>query len=464
MKALFAKTLFAERALLAEGWARDVRVTLGDDGRIAAVAPGARAEAGDERLGGRILLPAPANLHSHAFQRAMAGMTEARGPEISRGAKDSFWTWRTLMYRFLETLNPEDIEAIAALVQVEMAEAGYAAVAEFHYLHNQPGGIAYDNPAELSARIAAAAAATGLGLTLMPVLYVFGGCDGRALTGGQLRFACDLGRFGRIVEGAVEATRALPGDTRVGVAPHSLRAVPPDVVREAAYLRPHEPIHIHAAEQVAEVAEVEAAHGHRPVALLLEMGIDARWCLIHATHMVPSETEGLARSGAVAGLCPITESSLGDGIFDGERLLNAGGVFGVGSDSNIRISLSEELRTLEYTQRLGERARAVLAGPGSTGRVLLESALAGGARALGRDAGAIAAGRLADLMTLDGDNLALAGLDGDMALDGWIFAGDDRAVTDVWSAGRRLVTGGRHFARDAVEARYRSVIARLRAA
>ncbi|HSF95457.1 MAG TPA: formimidoylglutamate deiminase [Thermohalobaculum sp.] len=454
------RTLFAGRALLAQGWARDVRVAIGADGRIAAVEAGAVPQPGDERLGARILLPAPCNLHSHAFQRAMAGMTEARGP----GGRDSFWTWRTLMYRFLEALSPDDIEAIAALVQIEMAEAGYAAVGEFHYLHNQPGGAAYDNPAELAARIAAAAAQTGLGLTLLPVLYVFGGCDGRPLAGGQLRFSCDFARFGRIVEGSVDAVKTLPADTRVGVAPHSLRAVPPDLVREAMYLRPHDPIHIHAAEQVAEVAEVEAAHGARPVALLLEMGIDARWCLIHCTHMQPAETIGLAKSGAVAGLCPITESNLGDGIFDGSRFRDAGGLFGIGSDSNIRISLGEELRTLEYSQRLGEQARAVLALPGSTGRVLLETALAGGARACGRDAGAIGIGKLADLMTLDGDNLALAGLDGDMALDGWIFAGDDRAVADVWSAGRRLVTGGRHHARDAVEARYRAVIARLRAA
>jgi len=346
-----------------------------------------------------------------------------------------------------------------------MAEAGYAAVAEFHYLHNQPGGAPYDAPAELASRIAAAAGETGLGLTLMPVLYVFGGCDHRAPSGGQLRFACDFARYARVVEGAVDATRALPGDTRVGVAPHSLRAVPPELVREAAWLRPENPIHIHAAEQVAEVAEVEATHGARPVALLLDrVGLDASWCVIHVTNMVPSETAGLARSGAVAGLCPTTESNLGDGIFDGERFLQAGGLFGIGSDSNIRIALSEELRTLEYSQRLAERARAVLAGPGSTGRVLFEAALAGGARASGRDAGDIAESRLADLMTLDVDNMALAGLDGDMALDGWIFTGDDRAVQDVWSAGRRLVSAGRHFARDAVEARYRRVIARLRAA
>jgi formimidoylglutamate deiminase len=454
------RTLFCARALLADGWAKDVRVSLGGDGRIADVESGVAASPEDERLDGRILLPAPANLHSHAFQRAMAGMTEARGP----GGKDSFWTWRTLMYRFLEALSPEDIEAIAALVQVEMAEAGYAAVGEFHYLHNRPGGGHYDNPAELSARIAAAASQTGLGLTLLPVLYVFGGCDRRALAGGQLRFASDLAHFGRIVEGAVDAVGALPGDARVGVAPHSLRAVPPDVVREASFLRPQDPIHIHVAEQVAEVTEVEGAYGRRPVALLLEQGIDARWCLIHATQMVPSEAEGLARSGAVAGLCPITESNLGDGIFDGARFREAAGVFGVGSDSNVRISLSEELRVLEYSQRLGLRARAVLAGPGSSGRVLLEGAAAGGAKACGRDAGAIAVGKLADLLTLDADNLALAGLDGDMALDGWIFGGDDGAVRDVWSAGRRLVTGGRHYAREAVEARYRAVAAKLRAA
>jgi formimidoylglutamate deiminase len=461
--------LYAERALLAGGWARDVRVTLGADGLISGVETGAGAQAGDEVLTGRILLPAAANLHSHAFQRAMAGMTEARGPDAS----DSFWTWRTLMYRFLETLSPGEVEAIATLVQVEMAEAGYAAVGEFHYLHNQPGGVAYDNPAEMAERIAAAAAQTGLGLTMLPVLYMQGGCDGRELAGGQRRFSCGLDEYQRILAGAVKAVADLPGDARVGVAPHSLRAVPLDAVREVARLRPDDPVHIHAAEQVAEVAEVEAAHGARPVALLLDqVGIDARWCLIHTTHMEPAETVGLARSGAVSGLCPITESNLGDGIFDGVRFREAGGVFGIGSDSNIRISMSEELRTLEYSLRLGGRARAVMAGPGSqvsgsqvsgsTGRVLFEGALAGGARACGRDFGVIEVGRLADLMTLDGDNLALAGLDGDMALDGWLFAGDDGAVSDVWSAGRRLVTGGRHFAREAIEARFRAVLARLR--
>ncbi|MDH3666513.1 MAG: formimidoylglutamate deiminase [Paracoccaceae bacterium] len=448
--------LFAERALLPTGWSRNQRVTLGTDGHIERVESAAAPEPGDDVLAGRILLPAPANLHSHAFQRAMAGMTEARGS----GGQDSFWTWRTLMYRFLEALTPEDVQSIAAMVQVEMAEAGYAAVGEFHYLHNPPGGGTYDDPGEIARRIAVAADETGLGLTLLPVLYVQGGCDGRALVGGQLRFSCNPEAYLRIAD---SARPDLADDTRIGIAPHSLRAVPPEILGEAASLSPNGPIHIHAAEQTAEIAEVEAAYGARPVAFLLErtdLGPD--WCVIHATHMTPEETEGLARSGAVAGLCPITESNLGDGIFDGPRFLGTGGNFGVGSDSNIRISLSEELRTLEYSQRLGLRARAVMAGAGSTGRTLFEGAVRGGAQACGRDAGEIAPGKLADLMTLDADHISLSGLDGDMALDGWIFAGDDGAVRDCWSAGRRLVREGRHYAREAVEARFRDTLTRLR--
>jgi formimidoylglutamate deiminase len=303
------KFLFAERALLPGGWARDVRVGMREDGRIAAVETGAEARPGDELLAGRILLPAPANLHSHAFQRAMAGMTEARGPDTKGGERDSFWTWRKLMYRFLGALTPEDVEAIAALVQVEMAEAGYAASAEFHYLHHEPGGGAYDDVAEMATRIAAAADQTGIGLTLLPVLYMQGGCDGRKLAGGQLRFASrDFDEFTRLVEGAAAAVGSLSADAGMGVAPHSLRAVPLEMVREAARLRPDDPVHIHAAEQTAEV-------------------------------------QGLARSGAVAGLCPITESNLGDGIFDGPGFREAGGMFGIGSDSNVDISLAGELRT-----------------------------------------------------------------------------------------------------------------------
>jgi formimidoylglutamate deiminase len=370
--------LFADTALLPSGWARDVRVTIDDDGLIGPVVAGAAPEPGDERLTGRVLLPALANLHSHAFQRAMAGLTEFRA-----GADDDFWSWRSLMYRFLDRLTPEHIEAIAAGVYVEMLEAGYTAVGEFHYLHHRPGGGSYDDIAETSRRILAAARATGIGLTHLPALYAQGGADGAPLAGGQLRFGCDLDRFLALVEGVRAAMKDAPSDNRLGVAPHSLRAVSPQLLAEVTAACPEGPIHIHAAEQTREVAEIEAALGARPVAwLLANAPVDSRWCLIHATHMVPEETEGLARSGAIAGLCPITEANLGDGLFDAPRFRAAGGTFGVGSDSNVRVALAEELRTLEYGQRLRDRRRNVFAGNGlSTGRALYEGALAGGARA-----------------------------------------------------------------------------------
>jgi len=447
--------IWAREALTAQGWQRGVAVTLGDDGRIAAVEAGVapRGERAD------ILLPAPANVHSHAFQRAMAGMTEARGP----AGKDSFWTWRQLMFRFLDRLTPDHVEAIAAFVQMQMLEAGFATNVEFHYLHHRPGGQPYDDIAEMSARIAAAAAATGIGLTLLPVHYRFGGCDRRPLGPGQVRFGTDPESFARLHEGARAALKALPGDTRLGVAPHSLRAVAPEDLGGVVDLAGDGPVHMHLAEQVAEVEEVAAARGARPVEwLLANAGIDGRWCLIHCTQMRPLETRALARSGAVAGLCPITESSLGDGIFDGVRWLGAGGRIAIGSDSNIRVSLSEELRTLEYSQRLRDRCRAALATPGhSTGRRLFEAAVAGGARAAGRGAGTIAPGNWADLLTLDGNAVDLAGRTGDAILDAFIFAGDDRMVSGVWSAGRAMVRAGRHLRHDAIRERYLRAVADL---
>ncbi len=446
--------LNATTALLPGGWASDVRVTIAD-GRIASVETGIPAK---QQLD--CLLPAPVNLHSHTFQRAMAGLTEKRG-----SGQDSFWTWRTLMYRFLERLTPDDVQAIAAMVMMEMAEAGYAAVAEFHYLHHAPGGQTYGNLAEMSAQIAAAAAQTGLGLTHLPVLYERGGCDGRVLASGQLRFGNDMDRFERLWQGAKVALSGLPADTVLGVAPHSLRAVSAESLALAASLAPDAPIHIHVAEQVAEVTEIQAATGQRPVDWLLShQPLDGRWCLIHATQMTPDETETLARSGAVAGLCPITEANLGDGIFDGPRFLSAGGRFGVGSDSNVRIAVSEELRLLEYSQRLGLKSRAVLAEPGrSTGRLLYEEACKGGAQAAARTSGTIAPGQWADLMALDCSGPDLAASKGDTILDTYIFAGDDRMVSAVWSAGRPIVTGGKHVAREGIMARYRAAMTRLRA-
>lgn len=456
-----AASYVADRALLPDGWAENVRVRVGDDGRIADVTANVEPDADDVRLSSRVLLPAPCNLHSHAFQRAMAGLTEARG---SHG-QDSFWTWRTLMYRFLDRMTPDNIEAIAALAYAEMLEAGYAAVGEFHYVHHQPGGDRYDDPAETSLRIAVAANETGIGLTHLPVLYMQGGVDGRALQGGQLRFRWDLDGIADLIGGMRKHVAASLPDAIVGIAPHSLRAVSRDVLATLPQAVPDGPIHIHIAEQLAEIDEVEQAYGARPVdSLLGRLPVDDRWCAIHATHMTPDETEGLARSGAVAGLCPITEANLGDGIFDGVRFLAARGRFGVGTDSNVRIRLAEELRVLEDSQRYRDHGRAVLASETrSAGRMIFECALRGGAQALARSSGALAPGNWADMLALDADDLALAGLEGDTLLDAWIFAADDRVVTDVWSAGRHVVRDGLHIGRDAIEGRARDVLLRLRA-
>ncbi|MBV5257300.1 formimidoylglutamate deiminase [Synechococcus moorigangaii CMS01] len=448
--------IHAGEALLETGWARDVRVVLDGD-RITSIEAGATPQSGDYRTG--MLLPAPANLHSHAFQRAMAGLTERRGADPS----DNFWTWRKAMYAFLDALTPDDVEAIAAFVQMEMLEAGYAANVEFHYLHHGPDGRPYDNLAEMSQRIAAASDTTGIGLTLLPVLYQQGGCDGRPLGAGQIRFGNDISRFERLVDSASDAVKPLPADTRLGISAHSLRAVSREGLAACISLKPDAPLHMHLAEQTGEVEEVLAAYGARPTEwLLANAEIDARWCLIHCTQMTDAETRALARTGAVAGLCPITEGNLGDGIFNGTTWLEAGGRFGVGSDSNVRISLSEELRQLEYSQRLRDRSRAALATrEKSAGRVLLEGVAKGGAQAAGREAGVIAAGKLADLVALDTGHITLEGRSGDLALDSWVFAGDDNMVSDVWTAGRHQVRCGRHINHDAITQRYRATIRRL---
>lgn len=445
--------LFARYALLPDGWAENVRVTLTTEGRIGAVDSGAERGPDDTDLGDRVLLPAQCNLHSHAFQRAMAGLTEHRS-----AGQDSFWTWRDLMYRFVRRLSPEQIEAIAALVYMEMLESGYAAVGEFHYIHHRASGQPYERVTETTERIFAAARDTGIGLTHLPVLYSYGGAGEQALKAGQIRFANDLDGYATLVQEARTVARSeLDADARVGIAPHSLRATSPQQLKVLTRAFRGGPVHIHIAEQPAEVDEVVEWLGDRPVAWLLKhFDVDASWCLVHATHMTREETTELARSGAVAGLCPITEANLGDGIFNGTGFIDAGGRFGIGSDSNVRIALSEELRILEYSQRLRDHARNVLlAGDGSVGGYLYRQSLAGGARALGRESGAVRAGLFADLVALDGGAVALHGLRSDRLLDAWIFAADDRVVTDVWSAGRHCVQEGRHTHRDRIVERYK---------
>ena len=454
-----SNSLWFEHAWLPDGWARDVLVEVLDDGRIGAVrADVAQPNTGVVRLN-HALLPAMANLHSHAHQRAMAGLTERRGP-----TDDSFWTWRALMYRLLSDIQPHHLEAIAALVYKEMLEAGYATVGEFHYLHHSANGAPFSNPAEMCERIASAAQSAGIGLTLLPVRYASGGIDGRPIQGAQARFATRLDQYERLMSGALQAVGKLGGDSTLGIAPHSLRAVPPDELRATLAVGASGPVHIHIAEQQAEVDEVVAHTGARPVRWRLdEVGVNANWCLVHATHLDEVETQMLARSGAVAGLCPITEANLGDGIFNGVAFRELSGVYGVGSDSNVNISLSEELRTLEYSQRLKSEGRARMAAPeSSVGQTLYGDALVGGAKALGRHSGAIEPGRWADLTSLDLRALTFAGASIEQTLDAWIFAGSDAGVvSDVWSAGRHQVIDGVHVNAQEIEANYRTAMSDL---
>lgn len=451
-------SLFFREALLPAGWARDVRVML-DGARIASVQAGAAPQPDDAQYA--VALPGMPNLHSHAFQRAMAGLAEIRGP-----SHDTFWTWREVMYRFALTMRPEDVAAVAAWLYVEMLEAGFTRVAEFHYLHHAPDGTPYANIAEHAVRIAEAASATGIGLTLLPVFYAHGGFGGAEAKPGQRRFINGLDRYAQLLAASRTAVSALPGAV-VGIAPHSLRAATPEELHRNLPLAGDGPIHIHAAEQVLEVEECLAWSGARPVQWLLDtMGADSRWCFIHATHMTAEETRRMARAGVVAGLCPLTEASLGDGIFNATEFAAAGGRFGIGSDSHILIGVAEELRQLEYSQRLRHRQRNVLARTegDSTGRALFTEALAGGAQACGIAAPALVAGASADIVALDASHPSLAFREGDALLDGWIFAARGSAVDAVWAAGRQVVAGGRHVARNAILARYRASLASLMAA
>jgi formimidoylglutamate deiminase len=454
--------LWFESALLPSGWARDVRITA-DGARIAGVASGVEPAPGDERHA--IALPGLPNVHSHAFQRALAGLTERRGPR-----EDSFWSWRELMYQFVARLGPEELEAISALAFAEMLESGFTQVGEFHYLHHDRDGTPFADAAELCARIAAAAAETGIGLTLLPVFYAHGGFGGTPPAPRQRRFITDPDGFARIVEGGRRAIESLTGAS-VGIAPHSLRAVTPQELDAVLALAADGVIHIHIAEQVREVEDCLAWSGRRPVEWLLEHArVDARWCLVHATHADAAELAGIAARGAVVGLCPLTEANLGDGIFAAAGFLAGHGRIGVGSDSNIQIDAAGELRMLEYSQRLALGPRMVGAGgaAASTGRVLFDAALAGGWQALHAAAAPAAPVGLApdaafDLVTLAARHPALSGRSGDEILDSWIFAGGRELIDCVWRAGVKQVSGGRHRAREAIVTRYARALRGLRA-
>jgi formimidoylglutamate deiminase len=449
--------LHFSEALLPFGWSRNVRISVAD-GRITKLEAGVDADRSDERHA--IGLPGLPNLHSHGFQRGMAGLTEINGT-----SSDSFWTWREMMYRFASRVRPEDVEAITAQAYVEMLEAGFTRVGEFHYVHHDPEGAPYDNIGELAERVAAAAQVSGIALTLLPVFYAHAGFGGCAPDEAQRRFISSVDQFGKLMDASRRAVAGCEG-ARLGIAPHSLRAITPDELAFVLPLAAGGPVHIHVAEQMKEVEDCIAWSGSRPVRWLLDhAAVDRRWCLIHATHMIDEEARATAATGAVVGLCPVTEANLGDGVFNAPAFLGASGRFGVGSDSNVLIGAADELRQLEYSQRLVLRARNVTAtaGAGSTGRALFDSALAGGSQALWVSGG-LAQGLAADIVSLDAESPALAGRSGDTVLDSWIFGSRRPLVDCVWRSGRKVVTNGRHHQAEQVAACFRHRLERLLAA
>ncbi|HKG73972.1 MAG TPA: formimidoylglutamate deiminase [Aestuariivirgaceae bacterium] len=449
-------------ALLPQGWANDVAVAVSPEGLIAAVTANETDELGPTIAG--FAVPGMANVHAHAHQRAMAGLAE-----ISSTGTDSFWTWRETMYRFALAMAPAELEAVAAQLYMEALLAGFTSVGEFQYLHHAPDGSRYGRPAEMSLRCLSAAATTGIAITLLPTFYRYAGLKNQPAAASQRRFVNDAASYLGILHD-VQTEVLKQGNARLGISPHSLRAVAAEELREVIEefdrLQPDGPVHIHAAEQSREVEECLAATGKRPIEFLLgNFEVSERWCIIHATHMTESETGDLARSGAIAGLCPTTEANLGDGIFNAREFLEEGGMIAVGSDSNISVSVAEELRQLEYSQRLRLQARNVLAGgPNrSTGRTLFNAAATGGARALGQPQGAIAAGLRSDIVVLNQQQGALIGRTGDNVLDSWIFSGGNACVSDVFVAGEHLVRQGQHIDGPNITARYRKALESLKA-
>lgn len=485
-------TLRFDRLLVRDNWRRDVEVEVDDRGRIAAMASSPTsggpepAAGGVEKAGGvggdgpsraeaasrnveeiaGWAVPGVPNVHSHAFQRGLAGLAEGPGgrptPGLARAAGAStemspgpglaeapgtFWSWRQVMYEFLRHLTPDDMAAIAAQLYVELLRAGFTCVGEFHYLHRAPDGRSYDDPAEMSRRLLEAADRAGIGLVHVPVAYQIGGFGGEALEGGQRRFRMDVDGLARLRESLEPAFRGRD-DRLLGWGLHSLRAVPEGAFAEAEPLlgeRPRAPVHIHVAEQEREVLECVAARGSRPVRWLLDHApVDDRWCLVHATHADQEELAAVARSGAVVGLCPSTEANLGDGLFPLRAFAALGGRFGIGTDSHMARSPVEELRTLEYGQRLSLKTRRVLRGASGAGGALLGHAWRSGSRALAWNGGEAAVGRRADFVVLDPEHPALAGRSGHAVLDSWVFSGTESPVKDVWVSGRRVVEGGHH--------------------
>ena len=454
------RTLYAPEALLTDGWARDVHIGVDDAGNIQSVKAG-RARGDAEDAGGPVI-PGMANVHSHAFQRAMAGLGERLG-----SPEDSFWTWRETMYGFQKQLNPEQAQIIATQTYMEMLKHGYTAVAEFHYLHNAPDGKPYAPPAEMGLAHLRGAELAGVAMTLLPSLYAYGNFGEEPMTPAQKRFRIDTDALLGMIGELREASHDNP-DLRIGVSPHSLRAVSPAMLKDLlAGLRtidPDAPIHMHVAEQVKEVNDCLSWSDQRPAEWLLNnMPLDQHWCLVHCTHVTSTEVERLAGSGVVIGLCPTTEGNLGDGIFPFLRYRDKGGRYAVGGDSHVSRNPAEELRWVEYGQRLTLRRRNVAATPAkpSVGTNLWCEAASGGAQALGRKMGRIAPGLRADLVVLDANNVDLVGRSGDRITDTLLVCAGTQLVRHVMVGGRWVIRDGRHADQEAISARYREIAKNL---
>ncbi len=455
-----ADKIWAEAALLSGGWAQSVEIAIDRRGDIESITSG-RTYDGGERAG--VLIPAVPNVHSHAHQRAMCGLGERAGLS-GDAAQDGFWSWRKIMYHYLKRIQPEHLYHISAQLYVEMLKAGYSCVGEFQYLHHDLDGCAYSNRAEMSLQCLRAARSVGLGFTALPVLYRYGGFGGADPIDGQKRFINDAEGFIDIV-GTLQAEAAGDTNVSVGIAPHSLRAVDqPLLTGVIEALDDLAAIHVHIAEQTREVDDCIAWCGRRPVEWLFDhFDVDKNWCLVHATHMTDTETKMTAASGCVAGLCPTTEANLGDGFFNAVEYLEQGGAWAIGSDSHVSIDPVEELRWLEYGMRLGMRRRNLLVSRdcANTGRNLLDGALAGGARACGRNIGSIEAGYRADFVVLDDTHPRLYGRNNDNLLDSWIFSGNQNLVRDVYVGGAKVIDNGRHADEETIAANYRATLDQL---
>lgn len=445
-------------AWLPSGWARNVVISVDPGGDIVDIA--ADDVVSTARMVNGAAIPGMPNVHSHAFQRAMAGLAERRGANSG----DSFWSWRETMYEQAGRMTPECLNAIAAQLYADMLKAGYTAVCEFHYLHNQPDGEPYDDRTVMCQSLMDAAATSGIGLTLLPTLYQTSDFGGAPPTQRQLQFTLETERYVELID-VLRRSVQNSAQLETGIAFHSLRAVPPAAMRDVlAAQRDVNVIHIHVAEQQREVVSAQQHLGCRPIEWLLEhANLDHRWCLVHATHTTPSEIEGMAAAKAVIGLCPTTEGNLGDGFFPLESWLAAGGAFAIGSDSQISLSPGEELRWLEYQARLARQQRNVLATQDepSVGARLWRHACEAGARVTGRKVGALEVGRRADIVVLDLNAPVFAGRRDDEIIDTFVFAGPGNAVRDVMVGGRWLVQEGRHFAETAVSAGYKRAVQKV---